>query len=428
MSEAGRPVLGMILKGYPRISETFISNEILLLERLGFKIHIFSMRRGREAFTHRTIEQIKARVDYLPSTLLKPLPRLLRANLTLAARCPGPYRRALMTAWQRWRRTHKSATLKHLFQAGYLIERFLPHTGVVHLHAHFAHSPTSVAMFTSRLSGLPFSFTAHAKDIYTSNPKQLSEKMALAEHVVTCTEYNRRFLLDLAGENAPTIQCIYHGIDTSMFSDEERTITAASEPFQLLTVARLVVKKGLPTVYKALKQLQDRNIAFQHTLIGDGDERQPILDLIGQLGLEDSCQWLGTQPHHVVREHYRKAHAFVLGCEVAPNGDRDGIPNVLLESMAMGVPVAATHVSAIPELIETGKTGLLVSPSDPVQLAAAIERLLTDEKLRQRLIPAAQKQVQDHFDNRQLIDILADIHRQSLARAVRFSSTNGIRE
>ena len=169
--------------------------------------------------------------------------------------------------------------------------------------------------------------------------------MALADHVVTCTEYNRRFLLNLAGENAPIIHRVYHGIDTSMFNEEGLVRKASDKPFQLLTVARLVVKKGLPTVYRALRQLRDRGINFHHTLIGDGDERQPTLDLIGQLGLEDSCRWIGTQPHHIVREHYQEAHAFILGCEVAPNGDRDGIPNVLLESMAMGVPVAVTTVA-----------------------------------------------------------------------------------
>ena len=385
-----------------------------MLEKLGFRIHLFSMRRGREAFTHRNVQQIKAPVDYLPETLLKPLPRLLRANLALAARIPGVYRRALMIAWQRWRRTHKSATLKHLFQAGYLTQRLLPQSSVVHLHAHFAHSPTSVAMFTSRLSGLPFSFTAHAKDIYTSDPRQLLEKMALATHVVTCTEFNRQHLLDLAGANAPAVQRVYHGIDITLFNDESRTSFEASPPYQLLTVARLVVKKGLPTVYRALNILRDRGVRFQHTLIGEGEERKSILALIERLGLEKRCQWIGTQPHHVVRRHYRQAHAFVLGCEVAPNGDRDGIPNVLLESMAMGVPVAATSVSAIPELVQTGETGLLVPPGDPAQLAAAIERLLTDTPLRRRVIPAARRRIREHFDNRQLIRDLADIHRQAL--------------
>ena len=151
------PVLGMILKGYPRISETFISNEILLLENLGFAVHLFSMRRPRENFSHESVKEIRAKVDYLPETLIKPLPRLLYHNLLLAAKKPVVYARALKAAYRRFLRTHKSATIKHLLQAGYLAHRFLPTSGVTHLHAHFAHSPTSVAMFTSHLTGLPLS-------------------------------------------------------------------------------------------------------------------------------------------------------------------------------------------------------------------------------------------------------------------------------
>jgi hypothetical protein len=180
MSISGAPVLGMILKGYPRISETFISNEIRLLEKLGFAIHLFSMRQPRENFSHDSVKKIRATVDYLPETLIKPLPRLVYHNLCLAAKNPGLYGAALNTAYRRFLRTRKSATIKHLFQAGYLVHRLLPERRVTHLHAHFAHSPTSVAMFTSRLTGIPFSFTAHAKDIYTSDPRQIREKIGLA--------------------------------------------------------------------------------------------------------------------------------------------------------------------------------------------------------------------------------------------------------
>ena len=217
MSTSNVPVLGMILKGYPRISETFISNEILLLEELGFDIHLFSMRRPREDFTHKSVENIRAEVDYLPETLIKPLPRLLYHNLALASKIPGIYVSALKTAYRRFLRTRKSATLKHLLQAGYLVHRLLPRSGVGHLHAHFAHSPTSVAMFTSQLSGVPFSFTAHAKDIYTSNSEQLREKIERARFVVTCTEYNRRHLLSLSDGHTTPIHRIYHGIDTDLF-------------------------------------------------------------------------------------------------------------------------------------------------------------------------------------------------------------------
>jgi glycosyltransferase involved in cell wall biosynthesis len=405
----------MILKGYPRISETFISNEILLLEKLGFPIHLFSMRRPREDFTHQSVNQIQAAVDYLPETLLKPLPRLLYHNSLLAAQRPRVYSQALKVAYQRFLRTRKSATLKHLFQAGYLVQRLMPGREVIHLHAHFAHSPASVAMFASMLSGLPFSFTAHAKDIYTSDPRQLREKAALAKFVVTCTEYNRRHLMALCDGEPGAIHRVYHGIDTRLFSQGQDGISKPEKPYRILTIARLIAKKGLPTVYRALNVLKDKGIAFRHTLIGDGEDRAKILSVIKDLGLSDHTRWLGTQPHEVVREQYKRAHLFVLGCEVAPNGDRDGIPNVLFESMAMGVPVVATRLSAIPELVETEETGLLVTPGQPRQLAEAMLKMLTDEALRARVIPAARQRVMQDFDNKVLIRKLAAIYRKEIA-------------
>ena len=407
--------LGMILKGYPRISETFISNEIFLLEQLGFPIHLFSMRQPRENFTHQSVNRIQAAVDYLPETLLRPLPRLLYHNCRLAARRPRIYARALKKALQRFSRTRKSATLKHLFQAGYLVQHLMPGRQIIHLHAHFAHSPASVAMFTSILSGLPFSFTAHAKDIYTSDPRQLKEKASLANFVVTCTEYNRRHLMSLCSAKPVAIHRIYHGIDTRLFSLSADGILKPAAPYQILTVARLVAKKGLPKVYQALKFMQDRGVAFNHNLIGDGEDREKILAVIKDLGLTAQTRWLGTQPHEVVLDYYRRAHLFVLGCEVAPNGDRDGIPNVLFESMAMGVPVVATRLSAIPELIENEKTGLLAPPGRPRELAEAMLKMLTDEALRARVIPAARQRVMQDFDNKVLIKQLADIYRSEIS-------------
>ena len=411
MNTAGGPVLGMILKGYPRISETFISNEIRLLEELGFAIHLFSMRQPREDFTHESVKKIRARVDYLPETLLKPLPRLLYHNLILASKRPRVYAAALKTAMRRFLRTHKSATIKHLFQAGYLANRLLPASGVTHLHAHFAHSPTSVAMFTSQLTGLPFSFTAHAKDIYTSDPRQLREKIELSRFVVTCTEYNHRHLLEISDGHKTPIHRIYHGIDADLFSGNCAEQQNPAQPYRILTIARLTAKKGLPTVLRALKLLTDKGLSINHILIGDGDDRDMILALVNELGLTSVTRWLGAQPHHEVLEHYRNTDLFVLGCEVASNGDRDGIPNVLLESMAVGVPVVATDISAIPELVENGVSGLLVPPRKPERLAEAMQRMLTDRELRNRIIPAARQTVVKGFDNRRLIQDLAEIYR-----------------
>jgi glycosyltransferase involved in cell wall biosynthesis len=410
MNSPHQRYLGMILKGYPRISETFISNEILLLEQMGFPIHLFSMRQPRENFTHQSVARIQAGVDYLPETLLRPLPRLLYHNCLLAARRPAAYARALKKALQRFLRTRKLATLKHLFQAGYLVRCLLPAHPGIHVHAHFAHSPASVAMFTGILSGLPFSFTAHAKDIYTSDPRQLREKIALAKFVVTCTEYNRRYLKKLSGRVARPIYRVYHGIDTGLFSRNTDYSVKAKTPYRILTVARLIAKKGLPTVYQALKILRDKGIAFKHTLIGDGDDRQQLLTLIKDLDLTAHTRWLGTQPHEVVLDHYQQAHLFVLGCEIAPNGDRDGIPNVLFESMAMGVPVVATNISAIPELVDNEETGLLVDPDRPQQMAAAMLRMLTEADFRSRIIPAARQRVLRDFDSRSLIRGLATLY------------------
>lgn len=408
-----RTTIGMILKGYPRISETFIANEILLLERLGFNVHIFSMRHPREAFAHDNIRKIKANVDYLPQTLLAPLPIFLWHNMRLALKRPGAYLAGLKLALVRWCRSRKSATFKHLLQAGYLVQRCLPGTGVGHLHAHFAHSPTSVAMFSALLSGLPFSFTAHAKDIYTSNPDQLRQKIQQAAFVVTCTEYNRRHLLRLAGSAAKPVHRVYHGIDLRFFSSPQAN-AGANPPYRLLTVARMTEKKGLDDVYRALAMLKARGVAFTHTLIGDGDDRDELLALVKALDLSKETQWLGTQPHDVVLDHYRNADATILGCRIAANGDRDGIPNVIVESMAMGVPVVATRISAIPEIVRHGRTGLLVAPEAPSALADGILRVLEDSDLRARIIPAAQAIVNRHFDNRRLIRDLAAIYARHL--------------
>lgn len=411
MKKSIPPTLGMILKGYPRISETFISNEILRLEELGFRVHIFSMRHPRESFSHESIRRIRAEVDYLPQTILEALPELLFRNLMAALRSPGRYGNAMRIAFRRFLRTRKSATVKHLLQAGYIVHKLLSRRPIAHLHAHFAHSPTSVAMFTSLISGIPFSFTGHAKDIYTSDPRQIREKLALAQFAVTCTEYNRDHLRRVAADGRTPLFRVYHGIDTWLFAGEGAARTP-TEPYRILTIARLVPKKGLPTVYRALRLLRDRGVCFEHRLIGDGDDREKVLALIRKLALDDCCHWLGTMPHETVLGHYRWSDLFVLGCEVTANGDRDGIPNVFVEAMAMNVPVVGTDISAIPELIRSGETGLLVRPQEPEALADAVQRMLTDTALRQRVIPAARRFVLERFDNRKLIRDLAHIFRE----------------
>jgi glycosyltransferase involved in cell wall biosynthesis len=411
-SQPHQPVLGYILKGYPRISESFISNEILLLERLGFTMRLFPMRRARESFRHASVHEIRARVDYLPTELLSDFHRLLRPNIFLAARKPKQFKETLRIAGQGAGKGASLATLKHLLQAGYLTNTHLdkdPH--IAQLHGHFAHSPTSVTLFASQLSGIPFSFTAHAKDIYTSDKEKIRRKIARAKFVVTCTNHNKEYLQAIAGDCPTPIYRIYHGIDLNLFR-QPVTRTETHNPFRILTVARMTPKKGLPTIYRALAGLHQKGIRFQHTLIGDGDDREKILALISSLGLKEHCRWIGTRTHEEVLVHFKESDLFVLGCEIAENGDRDGIPNVLVESLAMGVPALSTRVSAIPEILIDGLTGLTVPPSRPEQLEAAMLRLLTDHSLRQRLIAGGLERVRETFDNSRWIEQLAEIFRR----------------
>jgi len=410
------PTLGYILKGYPRISETFISNEILLLERLGFTMRLFPMRQPRESFSHASVKEIAAQVDYLPTELLVDFPRLLRPNIFLAAKKPKHFRETLRTAAQGISKGKELATLKHLLQAGYLTNTHLEKdASIAQLHGHFAHSPTSVTMFASLLSSIPFSFTAHAKDIYTSDKEKLRRKIAQAKFVVTCTRHNKKYLDTLAGESSTPIStpiyCVYHGIDTTLFQQTGASF-ATHKPFKILTVARMTAKKGLPTIYQALAGLQAQGVRFEHTLIGDGDDREQILALIAELGLTEHCRWIGTRTHEEVLLHFKASDLFVLGCEIAANGDRDGIPNVLVESLAMGVPALSSAVSAIPEILIDGKTGMTVPPSQPEQLGKAMLRILTDEQLRRQLIAGGLELVKDTFDNSRWIETLAEIFRR----------------
>lgn len=402
-------ILGYVLKGYPRISETFISNEILLLEKLGFTMHLFSMRRPRESFSHPSVAEIKAQVNYLPTELLADFRKLLLPTIFLAAKRPKEFHVALRMASDGITKGQELATLKHLLQACHLTNsHLLPGTGIAQLHGHFAHSPTSVTMFASALSNIPFSFTAHAKDIYTSDKEKLRRKIARARFVVTCTKHNKEYLQAVAGDCRTPIYCIYHGIDLDLFRNgaaEDRQ----DDSFQLLTVARITEKKGLPTIYRALALLRDKGIRFRHTLIGDGDDRESVLELIRTLGLDGHCRWLGTQTHEEVLHQFKQSDLFVLGCEIAKNGDRDGIPNVLVESLAMGVPALSTHVSAIPELLIDGETGLTVPPSEPEAMAVAMQRILFDDKLRQRLKERGRNYVKAHFDNSHSTRELAEI-------------------
>jgi len=402
------PVMGMVLKGYPRISETFISNEIRLLEEQGLTVHIFSMRRPRESFTHKSVEAIRARVTYLPSEFWTSLHRFLWPNLRTLLSHPAGYAKSFRLACKRFLHNRNFMTFKHFFQGGYLVHHARD-LNLAHLHAHFAHSPTSVAMFASEICGVPFSFTAHAKDIYTSDATQLSEKIDKARFVVTCTKYNKAFLENLV-QGRHEVHCVYHGIDLELFFAHAVTRTP-EPPYTFLTIARIVEKKGIPDILEALALLAREDFPFRYVLIGSGDEKDAVKARVRELGLEGHVEMPGTMAHEQVLERFQTADCFVLGCRIAKSGDRDGIPNVLAESMALGVPVIGTRVSGIPELVEHEQTGLLVDATRPEEMAAALKRIVTDQALRAKIIPAARRKVTEVFDNQKLIVELVALYR-----------------
>lgn len=396
----------MVLKGYPRISETFISNEIRLLEEMGFHIHIYSMRAPRESFSHESIKAIKAQVTYLPSSMILGLPAFIWYNLRLFFNNPKRYMACCKLMKTRFALAPKKHTwLKHLFQGGYIVQKSVIDDGVdlAHLHGHFAHTPTTVAMCAAHLAGIPFSFTAHAKDIYTQDPRRIADKVALAEFVVTCTKYNKQHLTETVANGKP-IHCVYHGIGLEQFSGNGRS-TEAKPSYNILTVARFVPKKGLDTIFHALAKLRAEGVDFHYTLVGTGKakENRKVNALLEELGLTDVTTLTGTVTHDEVIALLNRADCFTLGCREAEDGDRDGIPNVVAEAMAIGVPVVSTDVSGVPELIDHEETGLLCASNDSEALAGILRRMLEDQELRARVIPAARAKVHEVFDNKKLI-------------------------
>ena len=217
MITADSQVIGFMLKGYPRLSETFILNEILLLEKLGTRLHIFALRNPGEAEVHERVGQVRARVTYIPDDFWRSVFSLMGTNIRLWWSRPGVYWKILKDAAWRSIREKNVSTLKRFLQAGYLVERSLPGTNVVHFHAHFSHDPTTVALFASQLTGITYSFSAHAKDIYIQAREALRKKILQARFVVTCTEYNRNYLQEVGGPDAQVLKC-YHGVDLNFFS------------------------------------------------------------------------------------------------------------------------------------------------------------------------------------------------------------------
>lgn len=368
--------IGFLVKTYPRLSETFILNEILGLEQLGWDLHIYSLKRPVDEPVHPDVASVKAPVSYMPALLAassyrEPL-QILMDHMHLLFTRPVRY----ASAFKRYFVDTAETRVKEFLQAGCLAVS-LERKNITHLHAHFANTPTAVAEIVHWLTGIPFSFTAHAKDIYTSHAVDLTRRIRAATSVLTCTGFNESHLRALAGEGA-SIHLAYHGIDTKRFAAIVRDSpgNTAGEVPMVLSVGRFCEKKGLDDLIRACAILRDWKIKFRCVLVGYGPLEGQLKELRHALGLESLVEMPGRLAQPQVIEQYRRASVFALPCKVTDQGDRDGIPNVLFEAMAAGVPVVTTSVSGITELVVERETGWLVEPRNPAMLAESIEYVL----------------------------------------------------
>ena len=411
-NNAREPELAYVLKGFARTSETFITNEIHLLEKLGLKLSVFSLLKLENQKQHRVVEAIKSPIIYLPATsslseeslwqwLKNNFAQFSSLHQTLFFAHPINYLTTLFAALRFAFTLREKQFIKEFLQAGFIAQKVLESGKIRHLHAHFCHTATTVTMFASQLSGVPFSFTAHAKDIYLPelNPGNLLPiKMERAKFIVTCTQANEIHLRNLAPQAAP-IYTIYHGLDTAQFAPQDKEKTVPAKPV-ILSVGRFVEKKGYTYLVEACRILKDQGCDFEcHIVGGGGVYLEKVEALIQQLNLAETVIIHSAVTQEELRQIYQRATVFALACQIIESGDRDGIPNVLAEAMAMELPVVSTDISGIPELVDHRIDGLLVPEKNANALAEALAELLNDADLRQRLGQAAREKVLRIFDS-----------------------------
>lgn len=394
MSASGR-ALGVLVKTFPKISETFILAELLGLERAGFDLTIFSLQRPTDAISQPAMSRLRARIIYLGDEAPTAARRLSRH---VAAALRSPF--AWASAWQDVALPSSGLSAPDIDSALALADALRRHA-VPHLHSHFIDRTGAIGQMGARFAGIGCSLSAHAKDIYLAHPDALRRRLARARFTTTCTEYNRAALAAVAPPGT-SLHRIYHGIDAARFQAMPALPAAAADRddrpvLRLLAVGRLRPKKGFATLLQACALLRDRGVAARCEIVGYGEQREQLEAMIRELQLEARVELRGKMSHRELIEVYRQADVFVAPCEIAADGDRDGIPNVLLEAMSMRLAVVSTPVSGIPEIVRDGFNGLLVPPSDAATLAAALEKLSADPALRYRLGREARRSVLEQF-------------------------------
>ena len=389
--------IAYVLKGYPRLSETFIAQEIRLLERLGLDIRLFSLRHPTDTQCHPIHEEIAAPITYLPEYLHRE-PRRVLAAWRRARRLPG-YAGAVQ-AWRRDLRRDRTRNRVRRFGQAMVLAVELP-AGVTRLHAHFLHTPSSVARYAAAMTGLPWSAAAHAKDIWTTPDWEKREKLADLDWLVTCTRHGCAHLRGLA-PCPDKVGLVYHGLDLHRFSPaggapSGRNGSDPDDPVRLLSVGRAVEKKGFPVLVEALAALP-RTLHWRWTLIGAGPQLAGLRKLAARRDIADRVDWRGALDQQAVLEAYRAADLFVLPSLVGRDGDHDGLPNVLLEAQSQGLCCLSTSIAGIGELIDHLKTGCLVEPGNAAALEDALLNLIRDPERRREYGASGKERVQAQFD------------------------------
>jgi colanic acid/amylovoran biosynthesis glycosyltransferase len=384
------PRVGYVLKRYPRYSETFVVNEILAHEAAGLELEIFALRPSCDTHFQDIIARVRSPVRYLPSWSL-PTWGASDLNLWALLREAGA---ELPDLWPTLE-VAKDEEVREVYQA-VTLAREARQRGIQHLHAHFATSATAVARLAARFAGISYSCTVHAKDIFHASVRadDLRRKLADAATVVTISDYNLHFLREQHGAAAARVTRIYNGLNLPQFPYAAPQDRAP----RIVAVGRLIEKKGFADLIAACALLADRGRRFECQIVGGGELQAALQAQIDRLGLCEQVQLTGPRPQREVIQLVQSAAAFAAPCVVGGDNNQDGLPTVLLEAMALGTPCAATDVTGIPEVLRDEQTGLSVPQHDPVRLAAALERLLSDAELRVRLAHQARRLIEWEFD------------------------------
>lgn len=406
--------VAIVVKGYPRLSETFIAQEILGLERNGLDLAIWSLRHPTERVSHPMHRQIAAPVTYLPEYLYQEPLRVLRGALA-ALRNPR-LGRLLSAFWRDLKRDFTPNRGRRLGQA-LVMARELP-PDIRHLHVHYLHTPASVVRYTSLLTGLSFSFSAHAKDIWTTPEWEKREKIAESAWGVTCTETGHRHLAALAPD-AGHVRLVYHGLDLSRFpappeGRPPRDGSDPADPVRIISVGRAVAKKGYDDLLSALAALPE-GLHWRFAHIGSGELLASLKQQAAAKGIGHKVIFLGAKAQPDVISLMREADIFVLPAKEAKSGDRDGLPNVVMEAASQGLAIIATDFSGIPEFIRHDREGWLTPPGDWESLANALNLLARDPQVRHRLGMAAYERLRNDFSADGGIARIAALLRASLS-------------